>query len=129
MSDDALSDFDALTHTRGRGRAAEEAACAWLEGRGWRIVARNVETRAGEIAVVALDDDTLCFVEVKAVRDPAFGPAVARVGPEKRRRLVRAATLWLAASGWDGACRFDVLGLEPGEADWEFELIRGAFER
>lgn len=121
-------EFRGQPHTAGRGRSAEAAAVAWLEGRGYRVVERNVTTRAGEIDLVARDGDALCFVEIKARLDSRFGPAVAAVGPGKRRRLARAAALYLARSGWRGECRFDVLGLEAEGPAWRYELIRGAFD-
>ncbi len=49
-----------------RGRAAEDAAAAWLEARGWTILARRVRTKAGEVDLVARLGATVAFVEVKA---------------------------------------------------------------
>jgi putative endonuclease len=125
----STGDFDAQPHTRGRGRAGEDAACRFLEASGYRILERNVTTDAGEIDVVALDGDTLCFVEVKARADDEHGSAVAFVGPRKQRRLARCAALFLAARGpRNHAVRFDVLGLERDGTGWRYELIRAAFE-
>jgi putative endonuclease len=122
-------DFDAERHTRGRGRAGEEAACRFLVASGYEILERNVTTDAGEIDVVAVDGDILCFVEVKARADDEHGPAVAFVGPRKQRRLARSAALYLAGRGpRSRAVRFDVIGLERDEGGWRYELIRGAFE-
>lgn len=48
------------------GRAAEDQAAAWLEARGWTILARRVRTKAGEVDLVARLGGTVAFVEVKA---------------------------------------------------------------
>lgn len=48
------------------GRAGEDEAARYLEGRGMRLVARNFRTRRGEVDLIALDGDALVFVEVKA---------------------------------------------------------------
>jgi putative endonuclease len=123
------ADFEHQLHTRARGRVGEDAACAFLAAAGYRIVERNVTTKAGEIDVIALDGEVLCFVEVKARGDDEHGPAVAFVGPRKQRRLARSAALYLAARPQRGrAVRFDVLGLERAAGAWRYELIRGAFE-
>jgi len=116
----------------GRGRIAEDAAARWLERRGYRIVERNHRNRAGEIDLVAWHGETLCFVEVKARAVTAYGPASAAVNWEKRRRLGRAAALYLALRGGPAPeCRFDVLGVEAqedaGERAWRFSLITDAF--
>jgi putative endonuclease len=115
--------------TRARGRAAEAAAVRWLEAQGYQILERNVVNRAGEIDLIARDGGgVLCFVEVKARASARFGPAIAAVGPAKRRRLSRAASLHLAIHGLHlTPCRFDVLGLDRTDAGWRYTLIRDAF--
>lgn len=127
-----LSDFEGGRDTRARGRVGEDAATRWLERRGYRIVARNVTTKAGEIDIVAEDGDTLCFVEVKARASDTYGPAIEAVTPAKMRRIARAASLFLASrSRWRGeppACRFDVLGMDRRVDGWRFSLVRGAFD-
>lgn len=122
-----LADFGAQAHTVGRGRVAEDAAAAWLEAQGYRIVERNHRNAAGELDLVAEDGDTLCFVEVKARSETLFGPAIAAVGPRKRRRIARAAALYLALRGVERPCRFDVLAMEANEGGWRFTLIKDAF--
>jgi putative endonuclease len=49
-----------------RGRRAETIAAWYLRCKGYRILARRVQTRAGEIDIVARRGDSLIFVEVKA---------------------------------------------------------------
>jgi putative endonuclease len=126
---DAPGDFDSQPHTRARGRAGEDAACAHLLRAGYEILERNVVTDAGEIDVVASDGDTLCFVEVKARRDGEHGPAIAAVGIRKQQRLARCAALYLACRSVGARpIRFDVIGLERDGDRWRCDLVRGAFE-
>jgi putative endonuclease len=128
-----LRDFFSQPHTRAKGRVGEDRAVAWLKGRGYRIVARNVTNAGGEIDVVARDGDTLCFVEIKARADAAFGGAVGAVDWKKRQRLERAARAFLAKHPWDGPCRFDVVGIdlsespETGERGSSVTLLKNAF--
>ncbi len=124
----SFREFTSQPHTRAAGRAAEEAAVAWLERQGYAIEARNHATRAGEIDVVARDGDTLCFIEIKARDSDRFGSPLGAVDWKKRRRLGRAAALYLAETPWDGPCRFDVLAMTGSDAGWRFELVRNAFE-
>jgi len=130
MSGRRVEPFSEQPHTRARGRVGEDDAVAWLVAQGYEIVERNATNHAGEIDVVARDGDTLCFVEVKARQTDRFGPAIEGVTPAKRRRLVRAATLYLAQKEIDDvACRFDVLGLDAGpDGSWEYTLIQDAFQ-
>lgn len=143
-----LARFRRQPHPHGRGRSAERDAARWLERQGFTLVALNAETKAGEIDVIARERDVLCFVEVKARSSDAYGLALAAVGPAKRRRLARAAALWLARHPHAGPCRFDVLALDaapaasprdgsagepsggpaPAAGDWTYTLVRNAFE-
>jgi putative endonuclease len=91
------------------GQEGENLASLFLEENSFRILARNVRYRDGEIDIVALDGATTVFVEVK------------------RRRVVRAARRWLAAHpARGGSVRFDVVAIrdEPASVTW----IKAAFD-
>jgi len=124
-----LGSFDELPHHRARGAAAEDAAETYLRGLGFKIVARNVTTHLGELDLVALDGETLCFVEIKARTRQDFGQAIEAVGPRKRQRIARAASLFLAKNRSQRACRFDVLGLDRQEdGSWRITYVKDAFQ-
>lgn len=123
----------APTEPRLSGAEAEQAAAELLRELGHRILERNFDTAVGELDLVTMDGDTLCFVEVKARFDPRYGGAAAAVDRRKRRRLVRAAEAFLCqperAALRHGPCRFDVVtatwSAEPGE--WRFTHYAAAF--
>lgn len=124
-----LKGFGDLPHTHARGAAGEDAAEGFLRLSGYRIVARNVRTKVGELDFVALDGETLCFIEIKARASAEYGRAIEAVGPQKQRRLAKAALLFLAKNRSQRACRFDVLGLDRGrDGAWSFTLVKNAFE-
>jgi len=124
-----LRNFSELPNPRERGLAAEDAAEAHLRSLGYRIVERNLVTKLGEIDLVALDGETLCFVEVKARTHRDFGDAIEAVRRRKRERLVRAASLFLSRNRSKRACRFDVVGLDRmDDGSWRITLIRDAFQ-
>jgi len=99
------------------GRKAEELAAAYLQSKGLSVVERNFRAKVGEIDIIAKDGDEIVFVEVRARATKDFGGAAASVSGAKRRKLIRAAALWLQARGWDGACRFDVVALDGGKLE------------
>ena len=106
------------------GRAAEDAAAALLRAKGMIVVERNFRASVGEIDLVAKDRDEIVFVEVRSRASSSFGGAAASVGGAKRRKLIKAAQLWLQARAWTGPCRFDVVALDAGRA----EHIPSAFD-
>lgn len=99
------------------GQKAEELAAAFLQAKGLSVLERNFRAKVGEIDIVAKDGDEVVFVEVRARASRDFGGAAASVDGAKRRKLIRAAALWLQARGWDGACRFDVVALDGGRIE------------
>lgn len=95
------------------GRRAE-ALCRWrLRLCGWRVLAGNWRSPAGEIDIVAARGGVIAFVEVKA-RAGALDDGAAP-GPRQRRRIARAAEMFLARHPRFGALsgRFDVMLVRP----------------
>ncbi len=113
------------------GRAGEEFAARYLRRLGYRIVARGVRYRNGELDLVAWDGSTLVFVEVKTRVTSQHGLPGEAVDRRKQRRMTRAAMLYLKQHRlFDHPCRFDVVAIvwSPSARQPEIELIRGAFE-
>lgn len=76
----------------GVGLAGENLAADYLEEKGYRIVARRVRFRRGELDLVARRGAEWVFVEVKARTGASYGTAVDGLTPEKARRMTRAVT-------------------------------------
>ncbi len=94
---------------------------------GLRILQRNWRCRYGEIDVIAVDDDTLVFVEVKTRTGDGFGGLEYAVTPRKVRRIRRLAGIWLAGQNtrWP-RLRLDVIGVRVGRAHTpEITHLRG----
>ena len=106
------------------GRKAESLAAEHLKIKGMSVVARNFLCKVGEIDLVMQDGTEIVFVEVRSRASQSFGGAAASVDASKRRKVARAARVWLAARGWDGPCRFDVVAVEGGR----LEHLPAAFE-
>jgi putative endonuclease len=112
------------------GESGEDRACAFLRSQGYEIVARNFRVRHGEVDIVARQDGTTVFVEVKERQGEAYGTAIEAVTTGKMRRVVRAAEAFAAMHGlMETALRFDVIGIDidaSGVAQVRHE--KGAFD-
>ena len=112
-----------------RGAAVEAAARVLLQNAGLQWRASNVRFRGGELDLVMYDRDaaSLVFVEVRYRRSAQFGGGAASIDISKRRKLVRAAQLYLNQHPAlaNSPCRFDVVEAsgEPPRLNW----IRDAF--
>jgi putative endonuclease len=111
------------------GKQGEELAAEALRRMGYAILASRYRTRYGEIDIVAQDEDTLVFVEVKARRTGQFGTAAESVSGSKQRRIAAMALDYLGRiSRPDALCRFDVVAIDGlGTAQATINVIKDAF--
>ncbi|MDQ2703002.1 MAG: YraN family protein [Pseudomonadota bacterium] len=128
---------------RARGAQVEAAARQHLIDAGLRALAGNVNYRVGELDLVMLDrdrdGDVVVFVEVRYRAGDDFGGGAASVDHGKRRKLLRAAQLFLLKSpllkgplartqrAVEPNCRFDVIEASGDPAAPRLHWIRDAF--
>ena len=114
---------------RSSGKAAEDAAARHLRGCGYRILERNYSTPLGEIDIIALDGEVVCFVEVRSHTTADYGSALEALTAQKRRRLRRAAMAYVKAKRIEEEqARFDFAAVEIREGSAaQVHLIKDAF--
>jgi putative endonuclease len=93
--------------SRKRGAEAERRARRFYRLRGYRVLGENVWAGGYELDLIVRRGGRLVFCEVKAKLGEGYGEPAEMVGAEKRRRLRRAASAWLAH-------RPELAGLEVG---------------
>jgi len=121
------------------GKLGEAYAAAYLEQRGYRLVAANFTLPVGrnlrgtvvnnEIDLVAYDGETLCFVEVKTRASDWFAPPQVNVDLRKRRQVTRAARAYRRMFELENETyRFDVVTVVlPDDSTPRIELIKNYF--
>jgi putative endonuclease len=109
------------------GRRGEQLAARHLKRSGYIILARNYRTAGAEIDLIALDNDTLVFVEVKARGGTGFGLPQEAVDYDKRERIRRAALVYAERRGVDLPARFDVVAIDGIGRTRKLEVIKDAF--
>ena len=111
------------------GEVGERIARRHLEARGLEILDANYRSRFGELDLVAADERSLVFCEVKtrvlAGTVGELGP-FASIGADKRRRVRRMAREWLSSRTstvpWPADIRFDAIGISFDQAGRLIEL-------
>ena len=102
------------------GAAAEDAALAFLQGQGCKLVARNWHCPFGEIDLIVKNGNTILFVEVKYRKSSRFGGAAGSITPAKLAKLQRNAEHYLQQHRLNHApCRLDAVLIEGGhKPEW-----------
>lgn len=101
---------DSPSKRKGLGDWGEKRAAAYLERRGYRILASKYRCQWGEVDIVAEYAGCLVFVEVRTRSGDSFGTPAESVTPQKQERLVATAETYLQA-------------LETPPQDWRIDLI------
>lgn len=103
-----------LSPEQSLGRRGEDIAHRFLERSGLVVVARNfrMASGAGEIDLVAWEQDRLVFIEVKSRETDEYGSPDRAIGPQKESSLIRAAREYArqAEVPWEKV-RFDVVNI------------------
>ena len=100
------------------GRKGEDLTCLYLKKNGYKILERNYKTPYGEADIVALKDDTYCFVEVKTRTSDEYGLPSEAVDYKKQARYRKIAWYYCTKRGEEVNCRFDVASIMDGELDY-----------
>ncbi len=111
-----------------KGRAGEAMAEKLLLAEGLEVLDRNWRTARGELDIVAMDADTLAFVEVKYRESERYGLPREAVDQRKRRGIVQTALSYLHEKGRKGArCRFDVVEIVKRGQSYDINYVKDAF--
>jgi putative endonuclease len=113
------------------GPKGEAYALDLLRARGHQLLQRNFRCKEGELDLITWHQGTLVFVEVRALAETAKYSPAESIGPEKQRKVLRAAKFYLARRTGKGPvppCRFDVVWLTAkGDKIIGGGVIEGAF--
>ena len=112
------------------GKLGEDLAVLYLEKKGYQIKERNFRIRAGEVDIVAVDNDVLVFVEVKARSGVEFGSPAEAVTLKKQQQIAKAALFYINKFDLHNFdARFDVVSvIIKNTKTPQIELIKNAFE-
>jgi len=100
------------------GKTGEEIAVKFLKEKGYQILDRNYrfqipgDLQRGEIDIVAKKRDTICFVEVKTLKDPKI-----EIFPEEKVNFSKTKKLILTAESWL------IKNKIPLNSKWQIDVI------
>ncbi len=122
---------EASSYKKRLGARGEKIAAEYLqETGGYKIIERNYTCPLGEIDLIARDQKTIVFVEVRSGTLPFAGWAEESIGFRKQKKLRQLASFFLKEKGCkEYIARFDVVIVlfTLNYAVQEIKLLKNAF--
>ncbi len=129
--------FNAGKNTSRVGKIGEDLAARFLVRRGFRLVCSNFKVPigrnrrgvavTGEIDLIALDENTLCFIEVKTRSSDEFASPLAAIDLRKQRQVTRTAKIYRKIFGLQNInFRYDAVSiLLENQKPPKIEIFKG----
>lgn len=109
------------------GLKGENLACELLESKGWSVVDRNWRVGHYEIDIIATTKESIHFVEVRSLTYPNLIEPYETISIAKQRRLLRAASRYMAKQSESREAIFDIVSIVFNGDNYKIELIENAF--
>jgi putative endonuclease len=108
-----------------RGREGEEQAAAAIKAAGMEIIARNIRSKYGEVDIVALERETIVFIEVKAWTLYGMEDLQYSVDIRKQRKIIKTAKYFLSENRKYSkmTVRFDVIFVKYNKVSSGYQII------
>jgi len=117
-----------IASSKAQGNKGEQIAMRHLKRIGFQIVEMNYRFGHGEIDIVAKDDNTLVFCEVKMRKSNEYGDPEYAITPKKQQQIRKVAQGYLYEHEIkEQECRFDVVAIRMVRGVPEINYIRNAF--
>ena len=116
-----------MPKTSGLGKKGEEKAAAALEAAGMKIIGKNYRSKAGEIDIIALDGETIVFVEVKTWSVFGLENLQYSINNRKKQKIIKTANFFLLENRKysNMAVRFDVVFVNNNKGSGGFQESSG----
>ncbi len=111
------------------GKLGEDLAFKEIKRLGYKKIIRNYRCPLGEVDLIARDDDTLVFIEIKTRRGRSIDYAKQAVNARKKRQLSKVALTYMKLNAcFDMKARFDVVAVSLQGDEPQIEVIKNAFD-
>jgi len=106
------------------GSEKEQLAAGFLNTLGFRILERNYRIRSGEIDLIAMEGDTLCFIEVKYRSGLRYGMPAEAVDLRKQKHILLVSQHYMMTNSISyRSIRYDIVEI----VGRKIRLLRNAF--
>lgn len=109
------------------GKKGEELAVRFLEKTGYTVLERNYHFQKAELDIIALKDEVLAVVEVKARSENALTAPEDAITPKKIKLLTAATDAYILRNDMDVEVRFDIISVTSAKGRYEIVHTEDAF--
>ncbi len=108
------------------GKYGEKLACEFLIKKGYKIIETNYKySRYGEIDIIAMDKNELCFIEVKTRRNDHFGTPFEAITKDKLLKILSCVKNYVLKTDLKySKTRIDAISIEIGESAPKIKHIK-----
>ncbi len=109
------------------GREGENAACNYLQQKGYQILERNYRYHRNEVDIIATYEDKLVVVEVKSRSSDYFGDPEDFVSNTQIKSIVNVIDAYIQQRDIDIEVRFDIVSITKTSKNLQINHIEDAF--
>lgn len=109
------------------GEEGEKAAQEFLVNKGYELIEINYILHPYEVDIIAIDNNTIVFIEVKTRQTDLYGHPIEFITGKKEQNLIRVADYYLQYKRPNTEGRFDVITLYKKEGVFILEHFVNAF--
>ncbi len=115
-------------NTVSKGKLGEDYICKYLQSKNIQILRRNYRAKKGEIDIIAKEEDTIVFIEVKLRTNDTYGMGAEAVTFKKQELLKQTAQYFIDEEGYTNFnFRFDVADIMLTDGNYKLNYISNAF--
>jgi len=116
-----------MTDNQQFGRRGEELALAFYMEKGYTILEKNWQLNHLEVDIIAKNDESIVFCEVKTRSGSVLVEPQQSVTPQKQRNIIRAANYYVLKHQISLEVRFDIIAIIFDGDQYKLEHIPYAF--
>ncbi|MCQ0110251.1 YraN family protein [Zhouia amylolytica] len=109
------------------GKKGEQLAAEYLSKKGYEVLERNYRFQKAEIDLIAIKENTLCVIEVKARSTNVFQNPEDAITQKKIKLLVKAIDNYVYENDLDVEVRFDIITILKTSESLTIQHFEDAF--
>lgn len=111
------------------GKQGQDLVVEYLKNNGYKILSENYRCYYGEIDLIAAENKTICFIEVKSRKNSDLEFLEHALNRKKQNHIINSALNYLKEQNYKNYnARFDVAVVLLNDNNLEIKLIKNAFE-